>query len=155
MLDEDDADPDAAIVEGRNRRLEDRFSSNQSKYDVDGKAFRSRSRRTVRRKGIDLDNNRFILQGEVEQIAMMKPKAPSPHEEGLLEYLEDIIGSNNYVEPIEAASRVGEACEARTEKLNRLKVAGRSASRAARTRPRPLSRRRTRCGGSATCCIKF
>jgi len=31
-------------------------------------------------------------QGEVEQIAMMKPKAPNEHEEGFLEYLEDIIG---------------------------------------------------------------
>ena len=77
-------------------------------------------------KGIDLDNNRFlILQGEVELISQvrlcatgvaplssahpssprlvplqMKPKAPSPHEDGLLEYLEDIIGSNTYVERI-------------------------------------------------------
>jgi structural maintenance of chromosome 4 len=32
---------------------------------------------------------------------MMKPKAQSPHEEGLLEYLEDIIGSNRFVERIE------------------------------------------------------
>ena len=29
---------------------------------------------------------------------MMKPKAPSEHEDGLLEYLEDIIGSNRYLE---------------------------------------------------------
>ena len=60
----------------------------------------------LRRKGIDLDNNRFlILQGEVEQIAMMKPKAPSPHEEGLLEYLEDIIGSGKHVEKIEEGTK--------------------------------------------------
>jgi hypothetical protein len=33
--------------------------------------------------GIDLDHNRFlILQGEVESIAMMKPKAQAPGEEG-------------------------------------------------------------------------
>jgi structural maintenance of chromosome 4 len=31
----------------------------------------------------------------------MKPKAQSEHEEGLLEYLEDIIGSNKFVEKIE------------------------------------------------------
>ena len=43
----------------------------------------------------------LILQGEVEQIAMMKPKGQTPHEEGLLEYLEDIIGSNRFVERIE------------------------------------------------------
>ena len=53
-------------------------------------------------KGIDLDNNRFlILQGEVEQIAMMQPKAVNEHDHGLLEYLEDIIGSNRFVEAIE------------------------------------------------------
>ena len=127
VLDEDGADPDAfTIVEGSELVVSrTAFSSNQSKYDVDGKAATFKEvGALLRRKGIDLDNNRFlILQGEVEQIAMMKPKAPSPHEEGLLEYLEDIIGSNNYVEPIEAASqKVDEACEARTEKLNRLKV---------------------------------
>ena len=35
---------------------------------------------------------------------MMKPKAPSAHEDGLLEYLEDIIGSTGYV----AAASEGE-----------------------------------------------
>lgn len=47
----------------------------------------------LRSKGIDLDHNRFlILQGEVESIAMMKPKAQTENDDGLLEYLEDIIG---------------------------------------------------------------
>ncbi len=32
---------------------------------------------------------------------MMKPKAQTPHDEGLLEYLEDLIGTNRYVESIE------------------------------------------------------
>ena len=36
---------------------------------------------------------------------MMKPKSQGPHDEGLLEYLEDIIGSNKYVEAIEAGSK--------------------------------------------------
>ncbi len=35
------------------------------------------------------------LQGEVEQISLMKPKAASPHETGLLEYLEDIVGTRS------------------------------------------------------------
>lgn len=53
-------------------------------------------------KGIDLEHNRFlILQGEVEQISLMKPIAQNSNETGLLEYLEDIIGSNKYVEKIE------------------------------------------------------
>ena len=42
-------------------------------------------------------------QGEVEQISLMKPKAQRPHDEGFLEYLEDIIGTNKYVEKIDEA----------------------------------------------------
>eukprot|EP01113_Clastostelium_recurvatum_P039386 TRINITY_DN6002_c0_g1_i1.p1 TRINITY_DN6002_c0_g1~~TRINITY_DN6002_c0_g1_i1.p1 ORF type:complete len:1300 (-),score=349.43 TRINITY_DN6002_c0_g1_i1:26-3889(-) len=98
---------------------------NSSKYYINGKGSNFTEVTTMlRAKGIDLDHNRFlILQGEVEQIAMMKPKAATPHEEGLLEYLEDIIGSNKYVEDIEnAAKRVEELNEARGEKLNRVKV---------------------------------
>ena len=100
----------------------------------------------LRQRGIDLDNNRFLIlqvrahllrvcveksdnhssasrQGEVEQIAMMKPKAQTEHDEGLLEYLEDIIGSNRYVEQTEeAAKEVETSSEQRLEKLNRLKV---------------------------------
>jgi structural maintenance of chromosome 4 len=50
-------------------------------------------------KGIDLDHNRFlILQGEVEKISLMKPKGEKEGEDGLLEYLEDIIGSNKDIE---------------------------------------------------------
>jgi structural maintenance of chromosome 4 len=47
----------------------------------------------------------------------------TPHEEGLLEYLEDIIGSNAYVEQIGESSKVVEALtEQRAEKLNRVKL---------------------------------
>lgn len=31
---------------------------------------------------------------------MMKPKAQTEHETGLLEYLEDIIGTNRFIEPL-------------------------------------------------------
>jgi len=44
-----------------------------------------------------------VIQGEVEQISLMKPKAQGPHDEGFLEYLEDIIGTNQYVEKIDEA----------------------------------------------------
>ncbi|CAM9496091.1 unnamed protein product, partial [Laminaria digitata] len=79
----------------------------------------------LRKRGVDLDNNRFlILQGEVEQIAMMKPKALTPHEEGLLEYLEDIIGSDRFLEAAEEAAKSVEALnEKRVEKLNRFTAA--------------------------------
>ena len=64
----------------------------------------------LREKGIDLDHHRFlILQGEVESIALMKPKATTDHEEGLLEYLEDMIGSYKYKPMIEQAFQAFEA----------------------------------------------
>lgn len=160
---------------------------NTSKYYVNSRlASFSEVTSLLKGKGIDLDNNRFlILQGEVELISQMKPKAqvsiashagvtlscanmscscilrtlasyvvarlearlsplvsqPSltppvaprlpaphrlqtPHEEGLLEYLEDIIGSNVYVEQIEQASAVLEQLsEQRNEKIKRVQIA--------------------------------
>ena len=49
---------------------------------------------------------------------MMKPKAPNEHEDGMLEYLEDIIGSSRFKEPIEElAKKVEELNEARGEKV--------------------------------------
>ena len=75
-------------------------------------------------RGIDLDHKRFlILQGEVESIAQMKPKAPTEHEDGLLEYLEDIIGTDRYKTPIEEAMKeLDELGDARAEKLGRLRI---------------------------------
>jgi len=58
------------------------------------------------------------VQGEVEQIAMMKPKAPTEHEDGMLEFLEDIVGSSRYKVPIELlAKRVEELNDMRSEKV--------------------------------------
>ena len=57
-------------------------------------------------------------QGEVEQIAMMKPRAQTEHEDGMLEFLEDIIGSSRFVSPIsELAQRVDSLNEMRGEKV--------------------------------------
>ena len=100
--------------------------SNQSKYYLNEKASTFAQVNTfLNSRGIDLNHNRFlILQGEVEQIAMMKPKGSSAHEEGLLEYLEDIIGSNKYIEKTdEVEKQVEELNEKRTEKLNRMRAA--------------------------------
>ncbi len=53
----------------------------------------------------------------------MKPKAPSEHEDGLLEYLEDIIGTSKYKTPIdEALVELDALAEQRGEKLNRLRI---------------------------------
>lgn len=81
--------------------------NNTSKYLVnDKKSSFTAVGQLLRGYGVDLDNNRFlILQGEVEQISMMKPKAMTPHEEGLLGYLEDIIGSNQFIEQIDEVRR--------------------------------------------------
>merc|ERR1712037_221345 len=72
------------------------FKDNSSCYHIDGRKTNFKEvGKFLRTKGIDLDHNRFlILQGEVEQISQMKPKAENKNEEGMLEYLEDIIGSS-------------------------------------------------------------
>nr|XP_016513692.1 PREDICTED: structural maintenance of chromosomes protein 4-like [Nicotiana tabacum] len=76
---------------------------NSSKYFINDRSSNfTEVTKKLKGKGVDLDNNRFlILQGEVEQISLMKPKAQGAHDEGFLEYLEDIIGTNKYVEMIE------------------------------------------------------
>ncbi|KAH9950960.1 RecF/RecN/SMC N terminal domain-containing protein [Amylocystis lapponica] len=90
------------------------YKNNSSKYTINGRQSNYKEVQTLLKgRGIDLDHNRFlILQGEVESIAQMKPKAPSEHEDGLLEYLEDIIGT----------CRMERLSEDRAEKLNRLRI---------------------------------
>ena len=55
------------------------YQNNTSKYFINNKASNASDVTTLlRKRGIDLDNNRFlILQGEVEQISLMKPKVVS------------------------------------------------------------------------------
>ncbi|PRQ27015.1 putative structural maintenance of chromosomes protein [Rosa chinensis] len=81
------------------------YRDNTSKYYINDRASNfTEVTKKLKGKGVDLDNNRFlILQGEVEQISLMKPKAQGSHDEGFLEYLEDIIGTNKYVEKIDEA----------------------------------------------------
>ena len=63
------------------------------------------------------------LQGEVESIAQMKPKGANDHEEGLLEYLEDIIGTARYKPLIEeAAVDVERLGDDRQVQMNRVKL---------------------------------
>nr|CAD7266908.1 unnamed protein product [Timema shepardi] len=74
------------------------FKDNSSYYTIDKKRVQFKEvAKLLRSHGIDLDHNRFlILQGEVEQIAMMKPKGATEHETGMLEFLEDIIGTSRF-----------------------------------------------------------
>jgi structural maintenance of chromosome 4 len=89
------------------------FKNNASKYYINSMESTFTVVTTLLRdRGVDLDHKRFlILQGEVESIAQMKPKAANEHDDGLLEYLEDIIGTSKYKTPIEESA-------AQTETLN-------------------------------------
>lgn len=112
--------PDSSLVVTRIA-----YKNNSSKYLVDDKVSSfTEVGVLLRKRGIDLDNNRFlILQGEVEQIAMMQPMAKNEHDDGLLEFLEDIIGSNRHLEKINESEKALEVLnEGRGDKLARLRV---------------------------------
>lgn len=99
------------------------FKNNSSKYYIDNKESSFTIVTTLLRdRGVDLDHKRFlILQGEVESIAQMKPKASGEHDDGLLEYLEDIIGTSKYKAPIEeSAAEVETLNEVCVEKSGRV-----------------------------------
>lgn len=93
--------PDSELVISRRA-----FKNNSSSYYINGKTSNFTTVTTLLRdRGVDLDHKRFlILQGEVESIAQMKPKAANEHDDGLLEYLEDIIGTSKYKTPIEESA---------------------------------------------------
>ncbi|CAO2656293.1 Nn.00g050960.m01.CDS01 [Neocucurbitaria sp. VM-36] len=93
--------PDSQLVISRRA-----FKNNSSKYYINNKESTFTIVTTLLRdRGVDLDHKRFlILQGEVESIAQMKPKAQGEHDDGLLEYLEDIIGTSKYKTPIEESA---------------------------------------------------
>ncbi|EPS67536.1 condensin complex components subunit, partial [Genlisea aurea] len=125
ILDMDDGDYE--VVKGSDFAISRvAFRDNTSKYYVNDRASNfTEVTKLLRSKGVDLDNNRFlILQGEVEQISLMKPKAQGPHDEGFLEYLEDIIGTNKYVEKIdESFKQLEELNEKRSGVVQMVKLA--------------------------------
>lgn len=100
-------------------------NTNGSQYYINGKTSSYTEVTTyLRGQGIDLDHKRFlILQGEVESIAQMKPKAEKENDDGLLEYLEDIIGTSKYKPMIdESLVKVDELNQACAEKENRFEL---------------------------------
>ncbi|KAJ5153073.1 Structural maintenance of chromosomes protein [Penicillium canariense] len=110
--------PDSQLVISRRA-----FKNNSSKYYMNKKETNFTAVTTfLKDRGIDLDHKRFlILQGEVESIAQMKAKAANEHDEGLLEYLEDIIGTSKYKTPIdEAATELETLNDVCVEKNNRV-----------------------------------
>jgi structural maintenance of chromosome 4 len=119
--DDYDVVPNTSVVVSRVARVD-----NTSQYQIDGRNSTFKQVADyLGTRGIDLDNNRFlILQGEVEMISMMPPKGKTDGDEGLLEYLEDIIGINKYVEAANiAAAKVEQLGEVRQERLHRVRAA--------------------------------
>jgi structural maintenance of chromosome 4 len=126
IVDTGDGDEDYRVVPNTETvvtRLAKKDNSSTYKLNDKNSSFKEIAN-YLSSKGIDLDNNRFlILQGEVEMISMMPPKGKTENDEGLLEYLEDIIGSSKFVEATnEAAEKVDSLTEMRQEKLNRVKA---------------------------------
>lgn len=110
--------PDSTLIISRKA-----FKSNSSKYYINGHESNFTTVTTLlKERGVDLDHKRFlILQGEVESIAQMRPKAANEHDDGLLEYLEDIIGTSKYKSPIEeSATEVESLNEVCVEKSARV-----------------------------------
>ncbi|KAF8982402.1 hypothetical protein BDQ17DRAFT_1437885 [Cyathus striatus] len=104
------------------------YKNNSSRYTINGKTSTySEVQVLLKGRGIDLDHKRFlILQGEVESIAQMKPKGSTEHEDGLLEYLEDIIGTSkqqklNRLKLVEKEKSALEAAKREAEDYLRLK----------------------------------
>lgn len=110
--------PDSQLVISRRA-----FKNNSSKYYINNKESTFTIVTTLLKdRGVDLDHKRFlILQGEVESIAQMKPKAQGEHDDGLLEYLEDIIGTSKYKTPIEESAAevetLNEICQEKNSRV--------------------------------------
>ena len=101
------------------------YKNSSSQYQLNGRESSFDEINTLlNKKDIDLKHNRFlILQGEVEQISMMKPKGENENETGLLEFLEDIIGTRRYVPLIDKLSKsIEDLGEIKTSKANRVKI---------------------------------
>ncbi|VDB94668.1 unnamed protein product [Peniophora sp. CBMAI 1063] len=104
------------------------YADNTSQYAINSeKRSHKEVQDLLKGHGIDIMHNRFLImqvrlgtldnhlraivsrpaslttltQGEVESIAQMRPRAPSAHEDGLLEYFEDVIGTSAYGSVIE------------------------------------------------------
>jgi structural maintenance of chromosome 4 len=120
--------PDSQLVISRRA-----FKNNSSKYYINNKESTFTIVTTLLKdRGVDLDHKRFlILQGEVESIAQMKPKAQGEHDDGLLEYLEDIIGTSKYKTPIEESAAevetLNEVCQEKNSRVQHVEKEEQSA----------------------------
>uniref|UniRef100_A0A0N5A5C2 Structural maintenance of chromosomes protein n=1 Tax=Parastrongyloides trichosuri TaxID=131310 RepID=A0A0N5A5C2_PARTI len=107
--------PDYASVEIHFKRIDNNtineeftikrfvYKDNNTYYEINGKKREKKFVKIfLKDHGLGLDHDRFlILQGEVESISLLKPKAEKEGEEGFLEYLDDIIGTLKFKKIIE------------------------------------------------------
>ncbi|WBW70808.1 condensin complex SMC subunit Smc4 [Schizosaccharomyces osmophilus] len=99
-----EVNPDSSYIDGSELSIRrSAYKNNVSKYFLNNaESSFSTVSNVLKERGVDLNHKRFlILQGEVESIAQMKPKALTESDDGLLEYLEDIIGTSRYKPIIE------------------------------------------------------
>uniref|UniRef100_A0A0K0EN19 Structural maintenance of chromosomes protein n=1 Tax=Strongyloides stercoralis TaxID=6248 RepID=A0A0K0EN19_STRER len=82
--------------------------NNKTTFYFNGSAInRNELKGILKSHGLGLDHDRFlILQGEVESISLLKPKAEKEEEDSLLSLLDDIIGTSRFQKPLE---RINEA----------------------------------------------
>ncbi|KAI5191681.1 structural maintenance of chromosome 4 [Nematocida minor] len=80
------------------------MAKGKSVYSINGESVpQERVTELMKEYNVDLVNNRFmILQGEIESISQMKAKG-SGESVGLVEYLEEIVGTSVYAEVIKEA----------------------------------------------------
>ncbi|KRZ74986.1 Structural maintenance of chromosomes protein 4 [Trichinella papuae] len=94
-----------------------------SVYQIDNSVVRfAQIGERLQQYGIDLNHSRFlILQGEVELISLMKAKGDD-NEPGMLEYLEDLIGSSRLKPCIqELQEKINEVQDVQCERASKLK----------------------------------
>ena len=118
------------------------FPDNSSHYKINEKQVSLKDvTKLLREYGVDLDHSRYLIlqvcfdiffkeltrlfffKGDVESIAMMKPIAANEHEQGFLEYLEDIIGTERFKKPLELLNlKVEELSAMWAEKVKKKKL---------------------------------
>ncbi|KRZ32196.1 Structural maintenance of chromosomes protein 4 [Trichinella pseudospiralis] len=94
-----------------------------SVYQIDNSVVRfAQIGERLQQYGIDLNHSRFlILQGEVELISLMKAKGDD-NDPGMLEYLEDLIGSSRLKPCIqELQEKINEVQDVQCERASKLK----------------------------------
>ncbi|KAI8034191.1 structural maintenance of chromosomes protein 4-like [Drosophila gunungcola] len=101
-------------------------SDNSSYYQINEKRAQLKDvAKLLAQHGVDLAHSRFlVLDSEVESIAMMKPKGQTENETGMLELLEEIVGTQCYARPMQQLTkRVDQLSDEHAVKLARCRVA--------------------------------